>query len=82
MRFTIFWKILVLLLATILLISTAIFLTTNHFVTQSLDEQALDRLSTYKETVDMELQEITSGVAFINSVVGRQPQGRRRHRTG
>ncbi|EFI35550.1 methyl-accepting chemotaxis sensory transducer with Pas/Pac sensor [Desulfonatronospira thiodismutans ASO3-1] len=73
MRFTIFWKILAILGSTIVLVSAAIFLTTNHFVTQSLDEQALDTLDNYRQAVDMEIEEISSNAAFVNSVVVENP---------
>jgi len=71
MRLSIFWKILAMLGGTIVIVSAAIFLTTNHFVTASLDEQALDRLENYRQATDMEINAIQSNIALINEIISR-----------
>ncbi|WP_035244820.1 methyl-accepting chemotaxis protein, partial [Desulfonatronovibrio hydrogenovorans] len=73
MRLSIFWKILTMVGGTVLLVSAAIFLTTNYFVTRNLDQDSLDRLENYRVAFDLELEEVESFMNSIGSLVSANP---------
>ena len=65
----IFWKILMLLGISILSVSIGIFLTTNYYVTTSLDEQSLNQLETYRQTAESELNELQTATTNISHLL-------------
>ncbi|QLA16204.1 methyl-accepting chemotaxis protein [Desulfolutivibrio sulfoxidireducens] len=58
MKISIFWKLVGMIVVTIILLSGSIFFTVNHFVVNGFDKEAVNNIKTFRESVDYELEDL------------------------
>ena len=58
MKISIFWKLVGMIVVTIILLSGSIFFTVNHFVVNGFDKEAVNNIKTFRESVDHELEDL------------------------
>jgi methyl-accepting chemotaxis protein len=58
MRISIFWKLVGMIVVTIVFLAGSIFFTVNYFVVRGFDREAVNKIKTFRESVDHELDDL------------------------
>ncbi|WP_028573920.1 methyl-accepting chemotaxis protein [Desulfonatronovibrio hydrogenovorans] len=58
MRVSIFWKLMGMVAVTVLLLSTAVFFTTNHFVSKGFDQESVKTITNFQGAVAHQLKDL------------------------
>ena len=74
MKISIFGKLIGMIVLAIVLTSAALFLTTNHFVTQGFDEKTLEELTGFKNAVDAEIQDMQVLLTTVGSLMAQNSE--------
>ncbi|WP_045214388.1 cache domain-containing protein [Desulfonatronovibrio magnus] len=73
MKVSIFWKIVIMLGITVVLISSGVFFFSNYFIAGSLNREALQDLEKFRKTVDMEINAIESSMSSLSRMTSMNP---------
>ncbi|RQD61334.1 MAG: HAMP domain-containing protein, partial [Desulfonatronovibrio sp. MSAO_Bac4] len=73
MKVSIFWKILIMLGITVVLISSGVFFFSNYFIAGSLNREALQDLEKFRKTVDMEINAIENSMSSLSRMTSLNP---------
>jgi len=73
MRISIFWKILGMSLATILLLSCCIIFGVRHYVIKGFDAESMDRIKIYMGSVDQEVQDKSRTLMAVGKLLAENP---------
>lgn len=58
MRISIFWKLLIMVGITVLLLGTAVFFTTKHFVSQGFDQESIKTIENFQSAMKYEIRDL------------------------
>ncbi len=73
MRVSIFWKLVGMIVITIVFLSGSIFFTVNYFVVRGFDQEALNKIKTFRGSVDQEVEDLRQTLLSDAYLVAENP---------